>query len=230
MDMLTQDPRGTQFQALWAGMTQWTGVGIGARVSAQTTRSFSAAEPWKAVAGIMRVMEYTKAHTKVFALDPRSPTLYEHGDAYTGDGETHTRIDLEHQADMESLVSGMNALSPEPSPVQLSKDDLSWRYLLDRSTRSTRSTSFANFATARPGNMAPPYQSRGARVMFALKDKRKCHLMGNIWVDPLPPRRQQNSIRTLVLLERSSGSPLEWRRLFNCVLDKPTIAHAVVPM
>lgn len=213
---LTQNPSATQFQALWAGMTQWTEVGgAGARFSAQTTRFFASGEPWQLVAGIMKVLTRAKAQTKVYALDSRAVREGEE-ETETGSSEQQTRIDLQHRADMDQLVAGMHALSPEPSPVQFSKDEQAWRRLLDAS-----SSGVSPISTRR---------SRGARIMVALTDKRKCNLMGNVWVDPLSPGRQHGSTKTLVLLDRSSGSPLEWRRLFKAMLDEPAIASLIVPM
>lgn len=126
----------------------------------------------------MRLMERTKAQTKVFALKSRLLTVHDHSDAYTGDGETHTRIDLEHHANLESLLCSMDTLSPELPPAQLRKDEMSWCSLLNRSARSLpRSTSVLSFAaSSEPGTRAPLTQPRGARIMVALTDKRRCNL------------------------------------------------------
>lgn len=222
---LTQNPGATQFQALWAGMTQWTEVaGATARFSTQTTRFFSSSEPWQVVPAVMRVLSRAKAETKVFALDPRRGLGDEDGGAgdMLGSSEHQMRIDLQHQADMVELVAGMHALTPqapEPEP-ELSQEEAAWRRLLDAAGAATPGAS---------PSPSTPYRPRGARIMVALTDRRKCHLLGNVWIDPLSAR-QHGSIRTLVLFDRSSGSPLEWRRLFKTVLHEPTIAQSVVPM
>lgn len=227
---LTQNPGATQFQALWAGMTQWTEVaGASARFSAQTTRFFSAGEPWQVVPAVMRVLRRAKGQTKVYAFDPRGSSAEDDDDA-SGSSSNQTRIDLRHQEDMDKLVAGMDALSPDPSPAQPSKEEVAWRRLLDASSSSSSTSSASNSEFSLSVPTFAPYRSRGARIMIALTDKRKCRLAGNVWVDPLPPRRQHGSTKTLVLLDRSSGSPLEWRRLFKAVLDEPAIANLLVPM
>lgn len=220
---LTQNPSATQFQALWQGMTQWTEVaGTGARFSTQTTRFFSAREPWQVIPAIMRVLGRHMAQTKVYALDTRSSD--NDGDANTDVGlsDRQTRIDLQHQADMDSLVAGMHALTPDSNQAQFSKEELVWRQLLNARASSSPSPS---------SRLSPsPHRNRGARIMVTLSDRRKCRLLGNIWVDPLRPRRQHTSIKSLVLFDRSSGSPLEWRRLFKSVLDDTDISHSLVFM
>ena len=78
-----------------------------------------------------------------------------------------------------------------------------------------------------------------ARIHVALSDKRKCPLSGNIVVVALPVRErpghtvidgQRKQIKALVKFERSSGSPLEWRRLFGGVIRSSQLKPYLVPM
>ena len=72
---------------------------------------------------------------------------------------------------------------------------------------------------------ARPSQSlagaRGARIRVALVDRRKCALKGDIRIERLTELPAELShlptsdTPSFVLMRRSKGSPLEWRRLFR---------------
>lgn len=63
--------------------------------------------------------------------------------------------------------------------------------------------------------------ARGVRIRLGLVDRRKCALKGDIRIErlaELPLELDQHPANTsgsFVLMRRSKGSPLEWRRLFR---------------
>lgn len=62
--------------------------------------------------------------------------------------------------------------------------------------------------------------SRGARIRVSTTDRRKCALRGEIWIESMAIEEDDDRIkkpRTHVLMRRSKGDPLEWRRLFRAV-------------
>ncbi|UZJ54425.1 hypothetical protein CBS101457_003745 [Exobasidium rhododendri] len=68
--------------------------------------------------------------------------------------------------------------------------------------------------------------SRGARIRVSTMDRRKCALRGEIWVESIAfeehrdeseEMEKKSSSRTLILMRRSKGDPLEWRRLFRAI-------------
>ena len=65
--------------------------------------------------------------------------------------------------------------------------------------------------------------ARGVRIRLGLVDRRKCALKGEIRIErlaELPPELAHAAKRTapsFVLMRRSKGNPLEWRRLFRNV-------------
>lgn len=66
--------------------------------------------------------------------------------------------------------------------------------------------------------------SRGARIRVSTTDKRKCALRGEIWIETIAIEDAKDAQETgkskpqcHVLMKRSKGDPLEWRRLFRAV-------------
>ena len=62
--------------------------------------------------------------------------------------------------------------------------------------------------------------ARGVRIRLGLVDRRKCALKGDIRIEriaELPPElaAAHGGAASLVLMRRSKGNPLEWRRLFR---------------
>lgn len=69
-----------------------------------------------------------------------------------------------------------------------------------------------------PGTAPTTWQhAQGARIRLGLVDRRKCALKGEVRIErvaALPPDLG-GAPGTFVLMRRSKGSPLEWRRLFR---------------
>ncbi|WFD22780.1 non-specific serine/threonine protein kinase [Malassezia equina] len=70
--------------------------------------------------------------------------------------------------------------------------------------------------------------ARGVRIRLGLVDRRKCALKGEVRIErvaALPPDLGAASGRagSFVLLRRSKGSPLEWRRLFRDLCRQPEV-------
>jgi serine/threonine-protein kinase Chk1 len=67
--------------------------------------------------------------------------------------------------------------------------------------------------------------SRGARIRVSTTDRRKCALRGEIWIETITmdeddmaeDKSQKSKPRTHVVMKRSKGDPLEWRRLFRAI-------------
>ncbi len=217
---MTQNPNATQFQEVWAGMTQWAEIaGAKQRFSAQTTRFFCSAEPHELLPELVRLLEREKAQTSVYALHPT------HG---------HER----HITDMDHLIEGFNSLTQEAqwAPAAVRDADAE-----EEDEHEDEDSMMLDGEDSGAGRRRGGAQDRpaGARLHIALSDKRKCPLAGNIWIDALPLGRRPSpisvngsmkQIKSLVLLSRSSGSPLEWRRLFASIVRDATLKDFVVPM
>lgn len=77
--------------------------------------------------------------------------------------------------------------------------------------------------------------SRGARLRLATMDKRKCPLKGEIRVENLVVGEDAGSAsedaggaKCLVVMKRSKGDPLEWRRLFREVCRRDEIQATII--
>ena len=80
--------------------------------------------------------------------------------------------------------------------------------------------------------------SRGARIRVSTTDRRKCALRGEIWIETITPDndedddddegRHQRVARTHVLMKRSKGDPLEWRRLFRALATSEGVKELIV--
>ncbi|WFD29928.1 non-specific serine/threonine protein kinase [Malassezia sp. CBS 17886] len=72
---------------------------------------------------------------------------------------------------------------------------------------------------------APVSGTRGVRVRIALTDRRKCALKGEVRIERLDAAA--DDLQSFVLMRRSKGSPLEWRRLFRDVCAHPRVRGLV---
>ncbi|CDW97359.1 hypothetical protein [Sporisorium scitamineum] len=78
--------------------------------------------------------------------------------------------------------------------------------------------------------------SRGARVRFATMDKRKCPLRGDVRVENLlapdatsdSAPASEDAAKCLVVMQKSKGDPLEWRRLFREICRRPEIQATII--
>ncbi|SNX85979.1 related to checkpoint kinase chk1 [Melanopsichium pennsylvanicum] len=80
--------------------------------------------------------------------------------------------------------------------------------------------------------------SRGARIRLATMDKRKCPLRGEVRVenlvspdsasDPASMAHDDGAAKCLVVMKRSKGDPLEWRRLFREICRKQEIQSTII--
>lgn len=209
---MTQNPNATQFQEVWAGMTQWADIaGRNTRFSAQTTRFFCAAEPAELLPYLVQLLGEEKVQSNVYALTPNGAKE-------------------QHLLDINNLIEGFSQLTQEQN--WKAAHDAS---AADDSARDSLDADDDEMMEDEPANDRPA----GARLHISLVDRRKCPLSGNIWIDALPLRRRPSpinvngsmkQIKSLVLLSRSSGSPIEWRRLFATIVKSDKIAGFVVPM
>ena len=77
--------------------------------------------------------------------------------------------------------------------------------------------------------------ARGARIRLSLVDRRKCALKGEVRIErvaELPPDMGIHAGQpgSFVLLRRSKGNPLEWRRLFRDLCKHPSVrASMAIP-
>ena len=77
--------------------------------------------------------------------------------------------------------------------------------------------------------------ARGARIRLSLVDRRKCALKGEVRIErvaELPPDMGIHAGQpgSFVLMRRSKGNPLEWRRLFRDLCKHPSVrASMAIP-
>lgn len=115
------------------------------------------------------------------------------------------------------------------------------------STGMTRSTSDSSDALtikeagASSTTAAPsiPVGSKGSRIRLGLMDRRKCQLRGEIRIETLAVSEAMeedsqgsaaaasNGPQCLVLMRRSRGNPLEWRRVFGQVVKERSIWESI---
>lgn len=75
--------------------------------------------------------------------------------------------------------------------------------------------------------------ARGVRIRLGLVDRRKCALKGEVRIErlaELPPELEhcaQQHDPSFVLMRRSKGNPLEWRRLFRNVCADPAVRELI---
>mgnify|MGYP000309492164 CR=1 FL=1 len=92
---MTQNPNATQFQEVWAGMTQWADIaGRNTRFSAQTTRFFCAAEPAELLPYLVQLLGEEKVQSNVYALTPNGAKE-------------------QHLLDINNLIEGFSQLTQE---------------------------------------------------------------------------------------------------------------------
>ncbi|KDN50390.1 Pkinase-domain-containing protein [Tilletiaria anomala UBC 951] len=209
---MTQNPNSTQFQEVWAGMTQWADIaGHAQRFSAQTTRFFCAAEPGELVPHLLAILQQERAQTNVYTLTPH-------------------RAQEQHLLDMDNIIEGFSTLTQEPQKNWMPVFGGDEGAVGDGMDDDDELAGGSDEAKGRP---------LGARLHIALSDRRKCPLAGNIYIDALPLRGRPSpicvngkklQIKSLVLMNRSSGSPLEWRKLFATIVKSDTVKQLVVPM
>lgn len=70
--------------------------------------------------------------------------------------------------------------------------------------------------------------SRGARIRLGTTDKRKCVLKGEIRIEKLIRTDPSPGSGCLVMMRRSKGSPLEWRRLFRELTRHESLAQVIM--
>lgn len=78
--------------------------------------------------------------------------------------------------------------------------------------------------------------NRGARIRVSTTDRRKCALRGEIWIESVAAEdsdRQEiqadnAAAKTIVLMRRSKGDPLEWRRLFRAIATADGMRDLIV--
>ena len=78
--------------------------------------------------------------------------------------------------------------------------------------------------------------NRGARIRVSTTDRRKCALRGEIWIESVAAEdsdRQETqadnaAAKTIVLMRRSKGDPLEWRRLFRAIATADGMRDLIV--
>lgn len=74
--------------------------------------------------------------------------------------------------------------------------------------------------------------SRGIRIRLGLIDSRKCPLKGEVRIERLRVGHDDGAVSTgaptcLVMMRRSRGDPLEWRKLFGRVVKDPSVRECV---
>lgn len=78
--------------------------------------------------------------------------------------------------------------------------------------------------------------TKGARIRLATMDKRKCPLRGEVWVENLMASDSgcdvdpvsDDTVKTLVVMKKGKGDPLEWRRLFRELCRRPEIQATII--
>lgn len=66
--------------------------------------------------------------------------------------------------------------------------------------------------------------SRGSRIRVSMTDRRKCALKGEVRIEKVHTTPETGDhIASFVVLRRSKGSPLEWRRLFRDISRDPHV-------
>jgi serine/threonine-protein kinase Chk1 len=81
------------------------------------------------------------------------------------------------------------------------------------------------------GNKEKGIGSHGARIRVSTTDRRKCALRGEIWIESISGEEDDHHIkkpRTHLLMKRSKGDPLEWRRLFRAVATAEGMKDLIV--
>lgn len=90
-------------------------------------------------------------------------------------------------------------------------------------------------ATTTTHDATIPQGSRGTRIRLGLMDRRKCQLKGEIRILRLDngnggddSEEPQAGARASVLMRRSRGNPLEWRRVFGQIVRHREIGQFIV--
>ncbi|PWN46204.1 Pkinase-domain-containing protein [Ceraceosorus guamensis] len=209
----TFDPRagGSQFTQAMNHLTSWSSLAAGAsRFSPQLTRFFSKAT----AAQITLLLAKRLDHEKIsFQVEPVGIVLDEEG------AEGLQESTLAHRAPPVAAAAALLAESREGAAGIRRSDSGAMK--LDR------------------GSVG----SRGCKISLWTHDRRKCALRGEIRVEAILRKTdgEENEemdmdedamddgiAKAMIIMRRSKGSPLEWRRLFRALAGDEEVRKVVV--
>lgn len=110
----------------------------------------------------------------------------------------------------------------------LHHDEADEGLLMSSSNGHTQDSDMDIDMNSTPGEV--PNFTKGAKIRLSLTDARKCALRGEIRIESISrstcdarEETQTKDVQTYVLMRRSKGDPLEWRRLFRTIATSPEV-------
>ena len=155
------------------------------------------------------------------------------------------------QHEVEPLGDAMDENGPIPEPRESGEEmDMDGAGEARRSDGISRSSSNETITdqtggtrvatTTMTGSVNAQQGSRGSRIRLSLMDRRKCILKGEIRIERVTGQDQDDGDgddneadrpvqpRATVLMRRSRGNPLEWRRMFRDIVRHDEIGPFIV--
>lgn len=149
------------------------------------------------------------------------------------------------QHEVEPLGDAMDENGPIPEPRESGEEmDTDAVGEAGKSNGISRSSSNETItdqtggsrATTRTGSANAHQGSRGSRIRLSLMDHRKCILKGEIRIERMIGQDQDDNdedddpahAKATVLMRRSRGNPLEWRRMFRDIVRHEEIGPFIV--
>lgn len=195
----------SQFTQAMNHMTQWSSLAGGlVRFSPHLTRVFCSASASHVATQIVAVLiEMSITYTIRRSVEQNENDLGDNGE--TPPAEAHASDDMEMDVDMNSVGDDQTLTRPQSTQAAM---------------------------------------ENGATIRVTTTDRRKCALRGEIRISPMAPKSveqlrydgaqpQQRQVtvqqaQTYVLMRRSKGDPLEWRRLFRAIAMSEGVRPLIV--
>lgn len=116
---------------------------------------------------------------------------------------------------------GMMTVRGSPAPEGGMTTSASTATLTSAAVPSSLSTSTMSLGSI-------PEGTKGTRIRVSLTDSRKCQLKGEIRVERISGIEiEGGEIKSLVMMSRRRGSPLEWRRVFGKIVRQREVASCI---
>lgn len=186
-----------------------------------------------------------------------APADATHGDADAdavpdmgGDMDTEMDVDLDVDVEGRGATRTHSTASAASRTSGSGSDSDGGTVVLDEKNGSAKGTTTAAGSTSTSASRARPavgahtnipYGTKGARIRLGLIDRRKCPLRGEIRIEALrragggvasgetaeEGEHSQREAQCLVLMRRSRGNPLEWRRVFGQIVREGPVADCI---
>jgi hypothetical protein len=93
-------------------------------------------------------------------------------------------------------------------------------------TLTAASAASSSLSTSTMSLGSIPEGTKGTRIRVSLTDSRKCQLKGEIRIERIFGI-EGGEIKSLVMMSRRRGSPLEWRRVFGKIVRQREVAGCI---